>query len=135
MTIRQNSATNSRDETILVVDDDPTVRHVVALSLQSHGYRVLEAANGPEAIGICRRHDGAIQLLLTDVVMPGMNGLELARQVMDMRPEVRVIVMSGIVDNTIILNSTLKPTTPFFHKPFSMEELATTVREILDREA
>lgn len=135
MTIRQNSATNSRDETILVVDDDPTVRHVVALSLQSYGYHILEASSGEEALDVSRRHDGRIELLVTDVVMPGMNGLELARQFMDMRPEVRVIVMSGIVDNTIILNSTLKPTTPFFHKPFSMDELAIKVREILDRES
>jgi len=117
------------------VDDDPTVRHVVALSLQSYGYHILEASSGEEALDVSRRHDGRIELLVTDVVMPGMNGLELARQFMDMRPEVRVIVMSGIVDNTIILNSTLKPTTPFFHKPFSMDELAIKVREILDRES
>lgn len=132
MTREQHTAANSRGETILVVDDDASVRHIVAACLQSYGYRVLEAANAQEALEICRRHEGPIQLLLTDVVMPGMNGLELARHVMDLRPEIHVIVMSGIVDNTVIVNSTLKPTTPFFHKPFSLEELALKVREVLD---
>lgn len=122
----------SKGETILVVDDDESVRHVVAVSLQSFGYRVLEASSGQEALDVSRRHEGRIELLVTDVVMPGMNGLELARQIMELRPEVRVIVMSGIVDNSIILNSAINPTTPFFHKPFSLDELALKVREVLD---
>ncbi len=132
MGVRQHDATvGSRGETILVVDDDPSVRHIIAMSLESYGYRVLEAESGPAALGMCRSHAGHIQMLWTDVAMPGRNGLELARQVMELRPEVHIMVMSGLVDNSIILNSALKPHTPFFHKPFSMEKLAATVREIL----
>lgn len=128
---QRETTTGGRGETILVVDDDPTVRHIVALSLESYGYRVLEAESGADALGLCRIHAGPIHMLLTDMVIPGMNGLELARQVMELRPDVHIMVMSGLVDNSIILNSSLKPNTPFFHKPFSMEELAAKVREIL----
>jgi DNA-binding NtrC family response regulator len=132
MTTGHKMAGISKGETILVVDDDESVRHVVAVSLQSFGYRVLEASSGQEALDVSRRYEGRIELLVTDVVMPGMNGLELARQIMELRPEVRVIVMSGIVDNSIILNGAVHPTTPFFHTPFSLDELALKVREVLD---
>jgi CheY-like chemotaxis protein len=89
MGVRQHDATvGSRGETILVVDDDPSVRHIIAMSLESYGYLVLEAESGPAALAMCRSHAGPIQMLLTDVVMPGMNGLGLARQVMELRPEV-----------------------------------------------
>ncbi|MBI4400217.1 MAG: response regulator [Nitrospirae bacterium] len=119
-------------ETILVVEDDARFRFLLVRSFESCGYTVLAASHGEEALEICKGHAGPIHLLLTDVVMPGMNGLELAREVMALRSETRTIIMSGHVDNTIILNSALKPTTPFFHKPFSFDELLRKVREVLD---
>lgn len=119
-------------ETILVVEDEAGFRSLLVRSFESCGYTVLAASHGEEALAICKGHAGPLHLLLTDVVMPGMNGLELARKVMAMRSETRIIIMSGHVDNAIVLNSALKPTTPFFHKPFSFDELLRKVREVLD---
>lgn len=126
-----SSEPTCRSHTILIVDDEAKIRKVLSLGLHARGFAVLEAADGKEALRICRQHDGPIDLLLVDVVMPGMNGLELAPLALSLRPEMKVILMSGYRNEQILLNAALNPNTPFFHKPFTIEALVGTIRVLL----
>jgi two-component system, cell cycle sensor histidine kinase and response regulator CckA len=119
-------------ETILLVEDDATVRHLTRDYLRVQGYNVLEAADPAVALQITIAHSGPIQLLLTDVIMPGMNGRELAEQVGSVRPETRVLYMSGYTENAIGHNGTLEPGINLLQKPFTLPALKTKVRETLD---
>ena len=121
----------SRPRTILIVDDEVKMRAILSLWLTRHGFSVLEAECGEAALRICKESEEPIHLLLVDVVMPGMSGVELAPQVMALRPDIKVILMSGYRDDQIFLNAALNPNTPFFHKPFTLEALIKKVQELL----
>jgi len=120
------------DETVLVVEDQEAVRRLTRTILEEHGYRVLEAASGAEAHAVARGHAGEIDLLLTDVVMPGMDGRTLSEQLRDLRPNLRVILMSGYAGDLIAHGDALASGLAYIQKPFRPEELATKVRGVLD---
>jgi PAS domain S-box-containing protein len=119
-------------ETILVVEDDAGVRGFVRAVLEARGYRVLFAASPAEAIGVAGEYEGQIRLLLTDVVMPGMSGVELARRLTDLEPGLKVLFVSGYTENTIVHHGVLNPGVSFLPKPFSADALALRVRQELD---
>jgi DNA-binding NtrC family response regulator len=121
----------SQPRTILIVDDEAKMRAILSLWLTRHGFSVLEAGCGEEALRICKESEGPIHLLLVDVVMPGMSGVELAPQIMALRPDIKVILMSGYRNDQIFLNAVLNPNTPFFHKPFTLDALIEKVQELL----
>ena len=120
-------------ETVLLVEDDPSVRAVVAEVLTQQGYRVLRAPDGQAALELARGHPAAINLLLTDVVMPGMTGRELAEALTAVRPGLRVLYMSGYTDDAVVRHGVLEEGMPFLQKPFTPRALASKVREVLDR--
>ncbi len=122
-------------ETILLVEDEDIVRRMAVEILRENGYRVLEAANGNEAIRLNELHPGTIHMLLTDVIMPGMNGQELAKRLTVDRPEMRVLYMSGHTGDAIISHGTLKAGSAFLQKPFLSDILTRAVRDLLDNMA
>ena len=121
-------------ETILLAEDEPLVRNMVAGMLREQGYTVLQATNGEEALRVVRKHAGQkIQLLLTDVVMPRMSGTDLVDQLMITHPDIRVLLTSGYADDAIVQSGELDPGVGFIPKPFLPAALACKVREVLDR--
>ena len=121
-------------ETVLLVEDDPSLRALAARILRYQGYKVLEATNGHEAIGIARENvQEKIDLLLSDVVMPHMGGRELVKRMKTLHSEIRVLFISGYTEHAITYHAGLKPGTPFLQKPFSPTALAKKVREVLDQ--
>ncbi len=118
-------------KTILIVDDEIKMRAILKFGLMRHGFSVLEAGGGEEALRVSKEWEGPIHLLLVDVVMPGMSGVELAPQIMAMRPDMKVILMSGYRDDQVFLNAALNPNTPFFHKPFTIEALIHKIQELV----
>jgi CheY-like chemotaxis protein len=123
------------DETILLVEDETVVRQLVAEILENAGYTVLPAADGPSALELIRRHSDPINLLLTDVVMPGMSGPEVAAAVTSMRPGTEVLYMSGYTDSAIGHHGVLEPGIAFLQKPFSADDLTRKVRSLLSEPA
>ena len=119
-------------ETILVVDDSEALRPVVTRILRHYGYAVIEAAGGDEAVRLAERESNPIHLLLTDIVMPGMSGPELARDLLRWHPALRVLFMSGYAENAIVREGLRQPSAGFIEKPFSPETLAREVRRALD---
>jgi CheY-like chemotaxis protein len=119
-------------ETILLVEDEEIVRELVKEMLTGFGYSVLEARNGREAIDVSLEHGGPIDLLLSDVIMPGMSGPEAARVVVENRPETRVLFISGYTDSAIVHHGVLERGTEFLQKPFNSLALAQKVRAVLD---
>ncbi|MBI4409434.1 MAG: response regulator [Gemmatimonadetes bacterium] len=119
-------------ETILLVEDEDPVRALVRKVLLRNGYRVLEAGNAADALGICDEYGGPVHLLVTDIIMPEMNGQELARRVALLRPGTRVLYMSGYTDSEVLDRGGVDPGTVFLQKPFTPEALAQTIREVLD---
>jgi CheY-like chemotaxis protein len=120
-------------ETILVVEDEAPVRKMVRGILSRLGYAVLEAADGQHALDLCGSHSNPIDLMVTDVVMPGMAGPDLARAVKILRPETRIIFMSGYTESAMLQHELIEPDSNFLQKPFAPEEFALRVREVLDR--
>ncbi|MBL8857274.1 MAG: response regulator [Planctomycetes bacterium] len=118
-------------ETILLAEDDEQARAVVAEILNSSGYRVLAAQDGEEALQICRQSPHKIDLLVTDVIMQKVNGRDLAARATSVRPQLRVLFMSGYTDDVIVHHGVLEPGVYFLQKPFSPEALALKVREVL----
>ncbi len=118
-------------ETILLVEDDEVVRTMIVEILTSLGYSVLEAADGEEAMQTFKRYHGRIELLLTDVVMPKMNGAELARKVLKLRPDIKVLFMSGYTDDAVVRHGILQDDVHFLQKPLTPKTLAQTVRRLL----
>ncbi len=123
-----NSEAPSGSETILLVEDDDAVRTMIREFLESKGYTVLEARNGDEAIQTSEQHQAPIHLLVTDVVMPGMNVRELVQRLEPRCPEMKVIHISGYISERTILGKGIC----FLRKPFRLETLADKVREILE---
>ncbi len=118
-------------ETILLVEDQEMVRRATSGMLESLGYRVLCAAGPEQALRLAGEHDGEIHLVLTDVVMPGMNGVELARSLRERRPGLRCLFMSGYTENVIATDQMLRPGVLLLEKPFSLERLDLMVRRAL----
>jgi CheY-like chemotaxis protein len=121
-----------RRETILVVEDDVGVREYVAGILTDLNYEVLEASDGPSGLAVLRKAAQQIDLLLTDVVMPGMNGRELAQQARALAPDIKILFMSGYSEDAITRQGRLDPDVELIEKPFSPQELAVRVRVMLD---
>ncbi len=119
-------------ETILLVEDEANLRYLARQFLEKQGYRVIEAADGAVAVQVAVAHEGMIHLLLTDVIMPGMNGRELAQRITEIRPNTRVLYMSGYTENVIGKNGTLDDGVRLLQKPFTLRELKNRVREVLD---
>jgi signal transduction histidine kinase len=120
-------------ETILLVEDEEMVRKLACTVLEKNGYRVLEAPNGEEALRIAQEHSAKqIHLMITDVVMPRMSGRELADCLESVRPEMKVLYMSGYTDDAIIHHGVLDPGIAYIQKPFAPDVLALKVREVLD---
>jgi len=119
-------------ETILLVEDAQRVRAVVREILEMSGYTVLEARHGVEALELSTRHAGTIHLLLTDVVMPQMSGRELSQRLATLRPDLKVLYMSGYTDDAIVRHGVLAAGIAFLSKPFTPDALALKVREVLD---
>ena len=119
-------------ETILLVEDEANLRYLARQYLEKQGYKVIEAADGAVAVQIAVAHEGVIHLLLTDVIMPGMNGRELAQRVSEIRPNVKVLYMSGYTENVIGHNGMLDAGIRLLQKPFNLRDLKRIVREVLD---
>jgi CheY-like chemotaxis protein len=119
-------------ETILLAEDDPQVRDVTAEALRGQGYRLLVADNGLNALGLARQHEGTIDLLVTDIVMPHLGGWELAERLVRARPGLRVLYVSGYVDDPSFREGNWGEGREFLPKPFSPGELARRVRGLLD---
>jgi CheY-like chemotaxis protein len=119
-------------ETVLLVEDEETVRKLARKILVRHGYEVLEAANGAEALEIWTRQSHRIHLVVTDVVMPIMGGAELIRRLRALRPDTPVLLMSGYTDDAIVRQSIASAQDWFLEKPFTPDALARKVRAVLD---
>jgi two-component system cell cycle sensor histidine kinase/response regulator CckA len=119
-------------ETILVVDDEVQVRNLARDILAGAGYRVLEAEDGENALRIAEEHQGAIHVLLTDVMMPGINGKQLGDRLLALRPDIKTIFMSGRAAEVISDAGVLIPVDAFVAKPFTVERLLNKVRERLE---
>ncbi len=121
-------------ETILVVEDEEDVRKLAVRILERQGYKVLEASQGLDAFLIAEKYEDLIHLLVTDVVMPKISGRELADRIAEIRPEIKVLYMSGYTDNAIVHHGVLREGMKFIQKPFTVEGLARKVREVLDKD-
>ena len=119
-------------ETLLLVEDEDQVRRIVQAILEQQGYDVLAAANGEEALKLAELHGSKIHLLMTDVVMPQMSGRELAEELTTIRPQLKVLYMSGYTDDAIVRHWLLDASLNFIQKPFDAATAARKVREVLD---
>jgi PAS domain S-box-containing protein len=128
----ERPATLRGSETVLLVEDDEQVRAVARGILRRHGYRVLEARNGGEAMLLCESHAQPIHLLISDVVMPLMSGPELAQRLAQGRPEMKVLCMSGYTDDSVVRHGVMDSDIAYLQKPITPEALTRKVREVLD---
>jgi PAS domain S-box-containing protein len=122
-------------ETVLLVEDEETLRSLGAVVLESYGYNVLTAAGGQEALRLAHRHRGKLDLLLTDVVMPGINGCELAAMLRRRQPGLRVLFLSGYTEEDIVTRGIPNDGSAFLSKPFSPASLVTKIRQVLDAQS
>jgi PAS domain S-box-containing protein len=119
-------------ESVLIVEDEPTVRYMAARALTERGYRVLEAGNGPEALRQVSLANGHLDLIITDVIIPGLDGNELARRAAKVKPGLPILFMSGYTDEDIVRRGLLDSGQPFLQKPFAPDALIRRVAELLD---
>jgi len=117
---------------VLLVEDESQVRNLVLDVLQARGYLVLSAKDVVEAIPLEESYPGRIDLLITDVVMPGLSGRELARHVLGARPETKVLFISGYTDDALLRHGVNEPGISFLQKPFALDDLLRRVRALLD---
>ena len=129
------TATPRGSETILLVEDEGALLELISGSLEDSGYNVIGAANGVEALHLAEKYDGLIHVLVTDVVMPHMSGPELSRRITTVRPEIKVLYMSGYADTTPTPLEALDEKVIFLQKPFELSRLAQKVREALETPA
>ena len=127
-------AVTSGAETVLLVEDEPALRDLIKFALTGSGFTVLDVPSPAEALALSRRHGGPLHLLLTDVIMPGMDGPALAKQVQKERPDIKVLFMSGYATNFIMHDGVVDSGTNFLEKPFHPRTLLSKVREVLDSE-
>jgi two-component system cell cycle sensor histidine kinase/response regulator CckA len=118
-------------ETVLLVEDEAPVRGMISRILSASGYTVLEAHDGPSALAVADAHEGRIHLILTDIVMPGMNGRSLVEALVARRPGIKALYMSGYSDDVISHQGLVEDGIPFISKPFRPPELASKVRSLL----
>ncbi|MDQ3224254.1 MAG: response regulator, partial [Gemmatimonadota bacterium] len=121
-------------ETILVVEDEDMVRDLACRGLKDHGYTVIEARNGAQALGYIRQHPGTVDLVISDVVMPEMGGRELGQNLAQSEPALPILFMSGYTGDDVVHRGLLDPGAPFQQKPFTPAGLATKVRAMLDQQ-
>jgi PAS domain S-box-containing protein len=131
--LAQETTAPRGSETILLVEDEDVVRGLTRKILMQAGYNVLDAQSGQEAIRLCRAHAGPIDMLLTDVVMPEISGKEVADRLLELRPSIRVLFMSGYTDEAIVQHGVLDANVKFIQKPFTWVALTRKVREVLNR--
>ncbi len=124
-----------RRETILLVEDEAAVRELAREILASEGYRVLTAGDGAQALILCAGLREPLDLLLTDMVMPGMGGGDLGRRLTALDPHLPVLYMSGYTDDAILRQGVMREREHFLQKPFTLDALVRKVREVLDAEA
>jgi two-component system, cell cycle sensor histidine kinase and response regulator CckA len=127
-----NGATGGGKETILIAEDEPDLRELTRIFLEAYGYRVLEACSAEQAIQTAEAFAERIDLLLTDVIMPGMSGRQLAEKILSKRPQTRIVYMTGYTDDMIVQHRVLEPGVNLLQKPFSKVDLAQKVRSTLD---
>jgi len=127
----ESRATPSGAGTVLLVEDDELVRELARFALESFGYTLLVAKNPDEAIDHCARSGSEIQLMLSDVVMPGMDGLALRERVLAINPDIKVLFMSGYTANVMVNHGVLKKSVNFIQKPFTIDSLGQRVAEVL----
>jgi two-component system cell cycle sensor histidine kinase/response regulator CckA len=129
------SETGINAETILIVEDELAVLDIITNILHSSGYDVLRAQSGDEALEIGKHFPGEIDLVLTDIVMPGMSGGELVQELKRMRPDIHTLFMSGYTKYTVVSPGTLQSVNTFIWKPFAPADLLQKIREVLDSPA
>jgi two-component system cell cycle sensor histidine kinase/response regulator CckA len=120
-------------ETLLIVENESAIRNLLQVALRKSGYTVLAAESGREALELVRDHSGIIDLVITDIMMPEMDGPELVRELSAIRPETRTLFMSGYLDDALGERGVLPADVNFIQKPFSPRVIAQKVRDILDR--
>lgn len=133
--VEELPSTNKRvggDETILLVEDDESVRNLCKHLLEQCGYTVLDGETPMKAMKLCQEHEGDVDLILTDVVMPDMSGPQMAELLVTAMPEAKVLYMSGYTDNAVLTTEVLEPGMNFLQKPFSLDALSEKVRSVLD---
>jgi PAS domain S-box-containing protein len=126
---------DSGTETVLFVEDEESVRDLVRDYLRNSGYRVLEAADGIQALAVAAAHTGPIHILVTDVVMPRLSGRELVTRITAARPELKILYISGYTDDSIFRHGVLEGGVAFLQKPFNLKDLAQKIRQVLDGES
>ncbi len=129
---RKTTSTPTGSESILIVEDDRAVRKMVSKTLKRLGYTVYEARTGVEALQICGRNNNSIRLLMTDVIMPEMNGCELAKRLVKHNPDTKVLYTSGYLENDTVNQIVLDESAGFLQKPFSPSDLAWKIRQALE---
>jgi two-component system cell cycle sensor histidine kinase/response regulator CckA len=131
-TVAQGDSLNGT-ETVLLAEDSDVVRRLLRELIQSNGYKLLEARHGADALQLAKDYDGRIGLLVTDMVMPQMGGRELAEQLLPLRPQMKVLYMSGYTEDAIVRHGVMDAGTAFLEKPFTPDSLARKIRELLDQ--
>jgi two-component system, cell cycle sensor histidine kinase and response regulator CckA len=124
--------TNGMKQTIVLVEDEEMIRGLLSEALKRVGYEVLPCANSEEGIAACERHPGKIDLLLTDVMMPGMNGREMANRILETLPELRVVFMSGYTEHVLLQERQMGAPFEYLQKPFTLRALTQKVAKVLD---